>query len=47
MEPYFERLRSEYAPTAYVNMEFVIRKSPEAQRRLETVRKRLKAMAAK
>ena len=47
MEPYLERLRSEYAPTAYVNMEFVIRKSPEAQRRLETVRKRLKGMAAK
>ncbi len=45
MEPYLDRLRREYSPTAYVNLEFVLRKSDEAMRRLELVRKRLQAVA--
>jgi len=45
VEPYVGQLRHEYAPTAYVNLEFALKKSDEAMRRLEMVRKRLKAMA--
>ncbi len=45
MEPFIDRLRREHAPTAYVNMEFVLKESPEAFRRLEIVRRRLEAMA--
>src|SRR5437773_12271676 len=45
VQPCIERLRKEQAPTAYLNMEWLIQKSPEARRRLETVQKRLSAMA--
>ena len=47
MLPFFERLRKESAPTAYVNMQWVVERSEEARRRLEGVQKRLSAMAAK
>ena len=45
MEPFLSQLRHEYSPTAYVNLESALKKSDEALRRLEMVRKRLKAMA--
>jgi hypothetical protein len=45
--PHFERLRKEHAPTAYVNMQWVVERSEEARRRLEGVQARLKAMASK
>ena len=44
VQPHLERLRQN-APTAYVNMEWVVQQSPEARRRLENVQQRLKAMA--
>lgn len=44
VEPHLERIRKEIAPTAYLNMEHVVRESAEARRRLETFRKRLAAM---
>jgi len=44
VEPHLERIRKEIAPTAFLNMEHVVRASAEAQRRLETIRKRLAAM---
>jgi hypothetical protein len=44
VEPYVEELRRGYSPTAYQNMEFVLKRSAEALRRLEIVRKRLQAM---
>src|SRR5215831_13857057 len=40
-QPHLERLRKEVAPTAYVNMEWVVTRSKEAQRRLDVVKKRL------
>lgn len=45
VHPFLERLRSEYSPTAFVNMEWVVQQSPEARKRLENVQQRLKAMA--
>jgi hypothetical protein len=45
-QPHFAKLR-ETAPTAYVNMEWVVARSKEAQRRLEVVKKRLAGMTAK
>lgn len=45
-QPHLARLR-ETAPTAYVNMEWVVKHSKEAQRRLEVVKKRLAGMTAK
>lgn len=45
VEPYLSSLRHEYSPVAYVNLECALKKSDEAMRRLEMVRKRLKAMA--
>ena len=45
VEPFLERIRKEIAPTAYLNMEWVVTQSPEARRRLDTIRKRLAAMA--
>jgi hypothetical protein len=41
IEPYLERLRKEYAPLAYLNIEHVIRDNAEARRRLDLQRKRL------
>ena len=45
VEPFLERIRKEIAPTAFQNMEWVVTQSPEARRRLDTIRKRLAAMA--
>jgi len=45
-QPHLAKLR-ETAPTAYVNMEWVVTRSKEAQRRLEVVKKRLAGMTAK
>jgi hypothetical protein len=45
MRPYVERLRKEGAPTAYVNMQWVVDGSEEARRRLAVIEARLKAMA--
>ena len=45
VQPYLERLRKDYSPTAYVNMEWVLNKSAETRRRLELVQKRLASMA--
>ena len=45
-QPFLVRLR-ETVPTAYVNMEWVVKHSKEAQRRLEVVQKRLSGMTAK
>jgi len=44
VQPHLERLRKEYSPTAYLNMEWVLHKSPETRRRLELVQKRLASM---
>lgn len=44
--PWLEQLRKG-APTAYLNMQWVIEQSPEARKRLEITQARLKAMAAK
>ena len=44
-QPYLERLRKDLAPTAFVNMEWVVKNSKEAARRLEPIKKRLAAMA--
>jgi hypothetical protein len=43
VQPHLERIRKDIAPTAYLNMEWVVRNSPEAQMRLEIVKKRLAA----
>ena len=43
-QPHLERLRKEVSPTSYVNMEWVVKKSKEAQRRLAVVQRRLAAM---
>jgi hypothetical protein len=45
-QPHLAKLR-ETAPTAYVNMEWVVTRSKEAKRRLEVVKKRLAGMTAK
>ena len=45
-QPYLARLR-ESVPTAYVNLEWVVKHSKDAQRRLEVVKKRLAGMSAK
>lgn len=42
MLPHVERLRQEYAPNAYKNIEWVVSKSPEAKARLEIFVQRLK-----
>ena len=42
MLPFVERLRTEYAATAYVNMQWVVDRSEEARRRLAAVQARLK-----
>src|SRR5262245_63372472 len=44
--PYIEQLRRDYSPTAYLNVEWVVKNSEEAQKRLEVVKKRLKATAS-
>ena len=44
VEPHLDRVRKEIAPTAYVNMEHVVRESAEARRRLEMARKRVASM---
>jgi hypothetical protein len=44
VEPHLERIRKEISPTAYLNMENVVRESAEARRRLEIFRKRVAAM---
>jgi len=41
VEPHLDRIRKEIAPTAYLNMEWVVRNSSEAQKRLEIAKKRL------
>lgn len=43
-QPHLERLRKEVSPTSYVNMEWVVKRSKEAQRRLAVVQRRLAAM---
>jgi hypothetical protein len=45
VQPHLDRLRREVSPTSYANMEWVVKKSPEAGRRLEVVKRRLAAMA--
>ena len=47
VQPHLERLRKDYSPTSYVNMEWVLNKSAETRRRLELVQKRLASMAPK
>jgi hypothetical protein len=42
-----ERLRKEYSPTAYLNMEWVVTHSKEAAKRLEIMKKRVAGMLAK
>ena len=42
MLPHVERLRKEYAPNAYKNIEWVVTRSEEAKARLEVFVKRLK-----
>lgn len=44
-QPYLGELRKELSPTAFANMEWVVKKSKEAATRLEGVKKRLAAMA--
>lgn len=46
-QPHLERLRKEVAPTAFLNMEWVVTHSKEAARRLEITKKRLAGMTAK
>jgi hypothetical protein len=46
-QPHVERLRKEVAPTAYLNMEWVVTRSKEAARRLEIAKKRVAGMTAK
>lgn len=45
VQPHLDRLRKEVSATSYLNMEWVVKKSPEAQQRLEVVKRRLAAMA--
>jgi hypothetical protein len=47
VQPHIERLRKEYSPTAYLNMEWVVTHSREAAKRLEIMKKRVAAMLAK
>ena len=47
MLPHLERFRKEYAPTAYVNLEWLVTNHAEAKRRLEGVQARLAKMASK
>ena len=47
VQPHVERLRKEYSPTAYLNMEWVVTHSREAAKRLEIMKKRVAAMLAK
>ena len=44
VEPHLERIRKEISPTAYVNMENVVKSSATARFRLEIFRKRVAAM---
>lgn len=44
-QPHLDRIRKEHAATAYVNMEWVVKRSKDAQARLDVVKKRLAAMA--
>lgn len=44
VEPYLDRIRKEISPTAYLNMEHVIRESATARTRLEMFRKRVAGM---
>jgi hypothetical protein len=46
-QPHVERLRKEYSPTAYLNMEWVVTHSKEAAKRLEIMKKRVASMLAK
>jgi len=46
-QPHLDRLRKETAATAYLNMEWVVRHSKEAARRLEIHKKRLAGMTAR
>ncbi len=43
--PHLERLRKEQSPFAFVNMEWAVKNSPEAARRLEFTQARLAKMA--
>lgn len=43
MLPHVERLRKDYAPNAYQNIEWVVTKSAEAKSRLELFQRRLQA----
>ena len=45
-QPHLAKLR-ETAPTAYINMEWVVKHSAEARKRLEVVKKRVAGMTAK
>jgi hypothetical protein len=45
VQPFLSELRQEVAPTAFANMEWVVKRSKEAAHRLEGVKKRLAAMA--
>jgi hypothetical protein len=42
MLPHVERLRKDYAPNAYKNIEWVVARSPEAKSRLEIFVQRMK-----
>jgi hypothetical protein len=44
VEPFLERIRKEISPTAFLNMEHVVRESAVARGRLEMFRKRVAAM---
>ncbi len=46
-QPHLDRLRKEVAPTAFLNMEWVVNHSKEAGKRLEITKKRLEKMTAK
>ena len=43
--PHLDRLRQEYSATAYVNLEWLVGRHPEAKRRVELVQARLAKMA--
>jgi hypothetical protein len=46
VRPFLETLRRDYSPAAFVNIEWVVSHVEEARKRLETVKKRLKASAS-
>ncbi len=46
MLPHVERLRKDYGPNAYKNIEWVVSKSAEAKSRLEIFQRRLQAAKA-